>query len=100
MLALTHRVMRAVARGVNFAAFAAILAIAIPTINGAAAQTLDEALVQAYLDNPTLRAQRAALRATDERVPQALSGYRPTMDLSGNVGRTHSPQYLRRPSPA
>ena len=32
---------------------------------------------QAYRNNPTLNAQRAALRATDESVPQALSNYRP-----------------------
>lgn len=36
-------------------------------------------MVSAYANNPTLNAQRAALRATDEGVPQALSGYRPTV---------------------
>ena len=35
------------------------------------------ALVLAYQNNPTLNAQRASARATDEGVPQALSGYRP-----------------------
>ena len=35
------------------------------------------ALAQAYRNNPTLNAQRAALRATDETVPQALANYRP-----------------------
>ncbi len=59
---------------------------------GAVAQTLEEALAQAYSTNPTLAAQRAALRATDERVAQALSGYRPTvqgtLSISGN--RTNS----------
>jgi len=44
------------------------------------AQTLEEALVSAYLTNPTLEAQRAALRATDELVPQALSDWRPTIE--------------------
>ena len=42
-----------------------------------AAETLESALVQAYQNNPTLNSQRAAVRATDEGVPQALSGYRP-----------------------
>ena len=37
-------------------------------------QTLEEALATAYENNPTLSAQRARLRATDEQVPQALSG--------------------------
>ena len=39
-----------------------------------AADTLEWALVQAYQNNPSLNAQRAALRATDENVPQALVG--------------------------
>jgi outer membrane protein len=34
----------------------------------------------------SLNAQRAALRATDENVPQALSGYRPKLSLSANGG--------------
>jgi TolC family type I secretion outer membrane protein len=45
------------------------------------AQTLEEALVAAYLTNPDLEAQRAALRATDELVPQALSDWRPTIAI-------------------
>src|SRR6476646_4757586 len=49
----------------------------------ASAQTLDAALVQAYLNNPSLNAQRAAVRATDENVSQALAGYRPR--ISANV---------------
>jgi len=52
----------------------------------AAADTLEWALVQAYQNNPSLNAQRAALRATDENVPQALSGYRPKLSLSANGG--------------
>jgi outer membrane protein len=49
----------------------------------ASAQTLEAALVQAYLNNPSLNAQRAAVRATDENVSQALAGYRPR--VSANV---------------
>jgi outer membrane protein len=45
----------------------------------ASADTLDWALVQAYQNNPQLNAQRAAVRAQDESVPQALSGYKPTV---------------------
>ena len=36
--------------------------------------TLEGSLVLAYQNNPTLNAQRASVRATDEGVPQALSG--------------------------
>ena len=48
-----------------------------------AGETLKESLAAAYNNNPTLAAQRAQLRATDEGVPQALSGWRPT--LRGNA---------------
>ena len=53
------------------------------------AQTLNEALSTAYNNNPTLGAQRSALRATDEGVPQALSSWRPTVTLTNNAGRTN-----------
>ena len=43
----------------------------------AAAETLEEALVDAYLINPVLNAERARLRATDEEVALAKSGLRP-----------------------
>jgi outer membrane protein len=52
----------------------------------AAADTLEWALVQAYQNNPSLNAQRAALRATDETVPQALSGYRPKLSVTASSG--------------
>jgi outer membrane protein len=51
----------------------------------ARADTLESALAQAYLNNPQLNAQRASVRATDENVSQALSGYRPRMSATANV---------------
>jgi outer membrane protein len=68
------------------------LAIVLVAMSGAAAyaDTLTSALTQAYQNNPQLNAQRAALRASDETVPQALSGYRPRVSLSASV----SSQYL------
>jgi outer membrane protein len=53
---------------------------------GYGANTLDGALVQAYQNNPTLNAQRAAVRAVDESVPQALAGYRPRITANANLG--------------
>ena len=50
------------------------------------ADTLEGALVLAYQNNPQMNAQRAALRAQDEAVPQALSGYRPKVSLTASVG--------------
>jgi outer membrane protein len=52
----------------------------------AQAMTLAEALVRAYQGNPQLNAERAKLRATDEGVPQALSGYRPQIALGLSAG--------------
>jgi outer membrane protein len=52
----------------------------------AGAQTLQDALSQAYNNNPTLLAARAQLRATDENVPQALAGWRPTVTVAGSYG--------------
>ena len=54
---------------------------------GAGAQTLEQALVEAYNNNPTLRAKRAAQRATDESVSQARAGWRPTVLLSGSAAQ-------------
>lgn len=50
------------------------------------AQSLPEALAQAYEANPQLNAARAALRVTNEGVPQALSGYRPQIFATGDIG--------------
>jgi outer membrane protein len=52
----------------------------------ARADTLDGALVLAYKNNPSLNAQRAGARATDENVPQALSGYRPRVSITATGG--------------
>lgn len=48
--------------------------------------TLAEALAATYAYQPVLQAERAKLRATDENVPAALSGWRPTVVLAGGVG--------------
>jgi outer membrane protein len=53
------------------------------------ADTLEGALIQAYQNNPQLNAQRAVVRATDENVPQALSGYRPRITGTATVGSQH-----------
>ena len=52
------------------AAGCAVMASGIVT---ARSDTLEWALVLAYQNNPSLNAQRAAVRAIDENVPQALS---------------------------
>ncbi|HLL28833.1 MAG TPA: TolC family outer membrane protein [Xanthobacteraceae bacterium] len=76
--------------GAAWALVAAVaLAIAFLAMGASAkAQTLEQALTAAYVNNPTLNAQRAALRAADENVPKALSGYRPTITGAASVART------------
>lgn len=58
-------------------------------LSPAQAQSLNEALAQAYQANPTLEAARAELRAADELVPQARSGFLPTLSATGDIGRYH-----------
>ncbi len=49
------------------------------------AETLQQALSDAYLINPVLNAERARLRAIDEQVALAKSGLRPFISGSGDV---------------
>jgi len=64
-----------------------MLSAVLGAVSGVArADTLEWALVQAYQNNPSLNAQRAALRAVDENVPQALSGYRPKLSVTASGG--------------
>ncbi|MGX9965605.1 TolC family outer membrane protein [Roseomonas sp. F4] len=67
-------------------ALATLLMAPPALIAPAAAQTLQESLALAYANNPTLQAARAQLRAVDENVPQALAGWRPTVQVAGSVG--------------
>ena len=66
---------------------AALLCAASPLAIGVArADTLEGALTLAYQNNPSLNAQRAGVRATDENVPQALAGYRPKISITATGG--------------
>ncbi|HMO42419.1 MAG TPA: TolC family protein, partial [Phenylobacterium sp.] len=51
----------------------------------AAAESLLDALALAYQTNPVLQAQRANLRALDESIVQARSGWRPTLGVSASA---------------
>jgi outer membrane protein len=52
----------------------------------AGAETMSSALSRAYMGNPDINQQRASVRATDENLPRALSGFRPTVTATGNMG--------------
>ena len=60
-----------------------VIASCLCTLQASNAMSLEEALVLSYQNNPTLLAQRALVRATDEQVSQALSGWRP--EIEGSV---------------
>ncbi|HEV2549757.1 MAG TPA: TolC family outer membrane protein [Stellaceae bacterium] len=68
--------------------FTAALGLSIVSYGGHA-ETLTDSLVDAYNNNPQILAERANLRATDETVPQALSGWRPTVTFTGSIGAEH-----------
>jgi len=75
-------------RGLVVLVSMALASTSIPAL----ADTIERALVQAYQNNPQVNAQRAALRATDENVPQALSGYRPKISATGSYGALYTDQ--------
>lgn len=59
--------------------------VATIAAGGVSAETLRDALRKAYDTNPTITAQRAAQRATDENVPIARAAGRPSVSSSGGL---------------
>ena len=62
------------------------LLLAVSLAHSGQAQTLEQALGEAYLTNPTLQGARADLRAVDEGVPAALAGWRPKASIAAGGG--------------
>ena len=56
---------------------------------GAGAATLEEALTQAWQNNPTLAAERESLAAAQNRVDEAKGGYYPQVKAFGGLGTSH-----------
>ncbi|MGD0722983.1 MAG: TolC family outer membrane protein [Roseiarcus sp.] len=54
-------------------------------VGGAGAETVGGALIKAYFNNPDINQQRAAVRASDENVPKATAGYRPTVSAEADA---------------
>ncbi len=73
-------------RATAFMAGAAVVAAVGLSPSAAGAETLKQALSSAYKYNPRLDAERARLRATDEEVARANSGYRPVIIGNADVG--------------
>ena len=84
------RAIRCFVRRVARVALMATTALTGVTMHRAWADTLEQALALAYQNNPQINSQRAATRATDEGVGVALSGYRPQVNATAQIGE----QYL------
>ncbi|MEN9754588.1 MAG: hypothetical protein RLZ07_970 [Pseudomonadota bacterium] len=70
---------------------ASVAVLALTLSSGVArAETIETALARAYATNADLNAQRASVRATDEQVPRAKSGYLPRLSASAQGGKENS----------
>jgi len=74
-----------------------VAALLATTSLASQAETLTDALVAAYQTNPTLKAQRAALRATDEGVTKATSAFLPQVTASSRQVSARVDNSLRPP---
>ncbi len=77
-------------RSLKFGLVGVFVGCVVHTTPAMAQESLAGALARAYGNTPELNAQRANVRALDELVPQALSGYRPRISGTADVGRTHN----------
>ena len=55
-------------------------------LGDARAETISGALVKAYLNNPQINTQRAAVRAADENIPRARAGLMPQVNAVASDG--------------
>jgi outer membrane protein len=68
--------------------------VAPPSVSSApdttepAFSNLADVLQWSYVHNPSLRSARAAFKASEEALPQALSGWQPVVTATGLVGKT------------
>lgn len=56
------------------------------SIGTAEAETVQEAIAQAFEQNPTLNAQRQSALATHENIPRARAGFLPKVEARGETG--------------
>lgn len=66
-----------------------VLALSLTLASGSitvSAQSVEDAMAKAYINNPSLLSARAGLRGTDEGVPQALANWRPSVEITSSVG--------------
>lgn len=70
-------------------AFCIVVITMLLQSTAASAETIASALSKAYVGNPQLKADQARQRATDEQVPQAKSGWRPTVTANAEVAKVY-----------
>ena len=73
-------------------------AFAVAATDHATADTVNSALIQSYQNNPQLNAQRSAVRAVDENVSIALSGYRPRLTATSSISEFYQDTLSRVPA--
>jgi outer membrane protein len=78
------------ARKVRLARRAGLTVLGVVLAASAQAETIGGALTKAYLNNPDINSQRAAVRAADEYLPQANAGYLPSVQGTANAGVTRT----------
>ena len=64
----------------------------------ARAETIGGALIKAYLTNPDINTQRAAVRVADEAVPIANAKYLPQINATGNIAMERAQTSLFGPN--
>lgn len=64
--------------------------IGIAQISPVGAETLNEAIAEAYRNNPSLKAEQADARASDEVVAQARAQYGPSISARASYGYTEN----------
>ena len=69
---------------------ALLVSVALAFPGTASAETIFGALTRAYQNNSELNSARAGVRVTDENVPIAKSGYRPTIAATGSLNYQNS----------
>ena len=70
---------------------AAIVAMSVASLaTGARAETIGGALSKAYLNNPDINQQRAAVRVQDENIPKANAGYLPNVSAETDAALSNT----------
>lgn len=67
-----------------------IVALGVVPVSQADAETLSEAIAEAYRNNPSLKAEQADSRAADEVVAQAKAQYGPSINARASYGYTEN----------